>query len=306
MFVDMTGKKRLKVGLHTHTTSSDGRKTPEEAIALYAAAGYDILAITDHWNFMPTHEVNGMTVIAGCEYDASGAEAEGGISETYHVVGIGMTRDPEIPIHLKNDPSIPVSQRVKTIVHMIREAGGLAVLAHPAWSLNTVEQILRSGDFDATEIYNSVSECGMSDRPYSGLIVDMLASLGVYPPLLATDDTHYYDGDEMRGMIMVEADAVEEMGLVEAIRAKRFYATQGPEVHIERISDDEIKVICSPAVKIAFLSNVPWCSGRMIRGTELTEAVYSIKFGQKERYVRAEVTDANGLTAWSNVIPVAD
>ena len=30
MFTDLTGKTRLKIGLHTHTTLSDGHKTPEE------------------------------------------------------------------------------------------------------------------------------------------------------------------------------------------------------------------------------------------------------------------------------------
>jgi len=304
MFVDITGKKRLKAGFHTHTTNSDGRLTPDKAIALYAAAGYDILAITDHWKYAPTRQVGDMTVLSGCEYDISGPEQAGGITETYHVVALGMTRDPEVPVSLKNDPTIPVSQRVKTVVRMIREAGGTAVLAHPAWSLNTVEQILRSGDFDATEIYNSVSEHGMSDRPYSGLIADMLASLGVYLPLLATDDTHYYDGDQTRGITMLEADAVAELGLAGAIREKRFYATQGPEIHLERISETQIKLTCSPAVKIAFFSNVPWCAGRIFRGEDLTEAIYEIKFAQKERFVRAEVTDAEGRVAWSNIIPV--
>ena len=53
MFTDMTGKKRLKMGLHTHTTLSDGVKTPEEVLEMYAGAGYDVLAITDHWKFNP-------------------------------------------------------------------------------------------------------------------------------------------------------------------------------------------------------------------------------------------------------------
>ena len=31
MFTDIFGTERLKVGLHMHTTVSDGRRTPEEA-----------------------------------------------------------------------------------------------------------------------------------------------------------------------------------------------------------------------------------------------------------------------------------
>ena len=101
---------------------------------------------------------------------------------------------------------------------------------------------------------------------------------------------------------MVEKDAVDELGLAGAIRAQKFYATQGPEIHLERVSEDEIKLICSPAVKIAFFSNVAWTRGRIFRGENLTEAVYTIKHDRLEKFIRAEVTDANGLVAWSNII----
>ena len=33
--------KMLKGGLHTHTTRSDGKLTPEEVIKLFKKAGYD-------------------------------------------------------------------------------------------------------------------------------------------------------------------------------------------------------------------------------------------------------------------------
>ena len=47
MFQDMLGKSRMKINFHTHTTVSDGKKTPEEAATLYKAAGYDAIALTD-------------------------------------------------------------------------------------------------------------------------------------------------------------------------------------------------------------------------------------------------------------------
>lgn len=302
MFTDIKGKKRLKVGLHTHTTCSDGSRSPEEAICLYEAAGYDVIAITDHWQYGESYKTSGLSVISGCEYHVIGLQPGSDVKETFHIVGIGMMHNPEIPRELINDDSKAVHERVQIIVRMIRESGGIAVLAHPAWSLNTPQQILSAGDFDAIEIYNSVSECGMSDRPYSGLIVDMLAVRGMILPLLATDDTHYYNGDECRGMVMVEAEATEELGLLGAIRAGKFYATQGPEVHLERIAPDKVKLSCSPVEKIVFFSNLQWASGRVVRGKQLTEAIYTLKAEQQESYVRAEVMDENGLKGWSNII----
>lgn len=302
MFVDLLGKRRLKVGLHTHTTLSDGHKTPEEVAAIYKAAGYDAIALTDHWVYGEGGEIGGLTILSGCEYNVGGVDEWTGVTETYHIVGVGMERDPAIPEDYLRNHDGRIRDRVREIVRLIREAGGLAVLAHPAWSLNTSEQILGCADFDATEIYNSVSDWGMSDRPYSGIIVDQIASYGLFLPLLATDDTHYYDGDQCRGWVAVDADAVAELGMVEALRQGKFYATMGPEVHLERVSSDSVKVTCSPAVKVAFLSNAVWTSGRMVRGENITEAVYEFK--RHEVYVRAEVTDADGRVGYSNIIPV--
>ena len=40
-----------KASLHTHSTTSDGRMAPSQVIQVYADAGYDVLAFTDHKNF---------------------------------------------------------------------------------------------------------------------------------------------------------------------------------------------------------------------------------------------------------------
>jgi histidinol phosphatase-like PHP family hydrolase len=49
MYTDIFGNKRYKVNLHTHTTLSDGHRTPEEVAQIYAEQGYDAVAFTDHW-----------------------------------------------------------------------------------------------------------------------------------------------------------------------------------------------------------------------------------------------------------------
>lgn len=304
MFTDIHGTRRLRVCLHCHTTLSDGLKTPAEAAEIYRAEGYDAVAFTDHWVFGEGWEAEGFTVLSGIEYDVAGHTGDSPVLEVYHIVGVGMTREPAVSAAWRNlGDGTPVRERALGIMRAIREAGGLAVLAHPAWSLNTPTHMMAVGAFDATEIYNSVSDWGMSDRPYSGVILDQLASEGVYVPLLATDDTHYYDGDHARGAVLVEAEAVESLGLVEAIRQERFYAghPKGPEIHLERLSDTEFRLTCTPAVKLAFLSNAVWVKGRMVRGENLTEATYTLK--PHETYLRAEVTDAEGRTAYSRIIP---
>ncbi len=39
----------LRCALHAHTTNSDGDLPPERLVRHYDRAGYDVLAITDHW-----------------------------------------------------------------------------------------------------------------------------------------------------------------------------------------------------------------------------------------------------------------
>ncbi|MBP3369653.1 MAG: hypothetical protein J6L85_02770 [Clostridia bacterium] len=286
MFTDLKGKVRQKVELHVHTTLSDGRLTPECAIESYREQGFDAVALTDHWKYGEAGKVGGLTVISGAEYNIGGGATEKGV---YHIVGLFMERNPE----LSSDCG------PQEIIDRIHAVGGLAVLAHPAWSLNTPEMIMALRDIDATEIYNAVSEHGQSFRPDSSIIVDMLASRGVEYPLLATDDAHYYGGvDNAHGYIMVECETNDPELIKKAILEKRFYASQGPEVHMYR-DGDKFCVDCSPVSHIFFASNLAW-SRRATHGEALTHAEYLPT--PDDLFVRAFVVDANGKTAWTNIV----
>ena len=69
---DLFGVNRLKINLHTHTTRSDGAKTPEEVAEIYKKAGYDVIAITDHWNHLDSGRIAGLrSTISAAETDAA-------------------------------------------------------------------------------------------------------------------------------------------------------------------------------------------------------------------------------------------
>ena len=295
MFVDMLGKTRVKLGLHTHTTVSDGRATPEEAAKIYLDEGYDAIAITDHWAYRGECEIEGLKILSGCEYNIGGHDGANAI----HIVGVGMTSDPQIPVDWKNMQKTAFSKAAE-VIKRIKLHNGLAIVGHPAWSLNTPEQLMTLGDFDAIEVFNSVSECGESDRAYSDVIIDQLATAGRLSPMVAVDDTHYYTGDECRGWIMVEATDTDTQAILRAIRAGRFYSTQGPEVHIEKIAPDKVRVVCSPVNKISFQGNTTWAPNRIVREEGIVEAEYTKS--PTDRFIRAMVTDANGNKAWTNYV----
>ncbi len=289
MIQDENGKTYYKVGLHTHTTLSDGRKSPEEAAAFYKENGYDAIAITDHWRFYENGTLNGMTIISGCEYNLGKSDTIDGVM---HIVGLGMTCE----------PTLTRDATAQQIIDGIHRCGGMAVLAHPFWSLNTPEQILALHGFDATEIYNSVSDVNQSFRPDAGYFVDLMANRAWYRPLLATDDVHYYipGGDGGRSFVMVEAESNTPQALLSAIADGRFYASQGPYLHVT-YDGQTVTVDCSPADRIAFVTNSAWAAKRVCREAGTTHAEYTPV--PHEQWVRVEVTRGNDR-AWSNIIPL--
>ena len=292
MHQDMFGVKRYKVGLHIHTTNSDGKVSPEESAKIYKEAGFDIIAHTDHWFYHGEETLAGLKVISGCEYNTGASDTA---VDVMHIVGVGMKYDPKL------DRKTATRQDV---IDGIRAAGGMAILAHPAWSLNTPAHALALKGFEAMEIYNTVSDEGQSSRPYSGYFTDLLANEGVAYPQIATDDTHYYHGiDDCRSYIMVDAESDASEHILQAVREGRFYATQGPEIHLRR-EENKIVVDCSPCVKIAVFSNASWAPNRVRKGEGLTRLEYSLHACDK--WVRAEVKDEAGNEAWSNVLFIND
>ena len=289
MITDKFGDRYYKLGLHQHTTLSDGRKTPEEVAREYKLDGYDAIALTDHWVYGEGGEIEGLHIIPGCEYNVGGNET---ITGVWHI----------LCLFANENPMIPRDAMPQTVVDAINEKGGIAVLAHPAWSVNTPEDLVNLKGAIATEIYNAVSDAGQSMRPYSDYYVDLCANKGNYPLILATDDAHAYNGKDNRlGFIMVKADELTDKALSEAIRRGDFYATEGPYLHVER-QGDKLIIDTSPCEIIGTLSNLSWDRDRVLRGEDVTHFEYDLR--QNEKWVRVEARDKNGKKAWSNIFVV--
>ena len=297
MFVDILGKTRIKIALHAQA----GKGTSPRFLAEeYLEHGYDAIALTENWEYTPEGELGGVKLLSGCEYSVGGL-GEG--EEAYHILGIGMTSDPEIPTAWQNMKKT-ARAKAKEIVSMIKKRNGIAILAYPAHNGNRAEELLDLEDFDAIEIFNSEVEYGRTQDGDAGKTVDRLSGLGVSPVLIASNGVNCYEDEDFICSIMVEATDMDSTHILRAIRQGRFYATEGPQIHIERRGADRVRVICSPALKIEFFSDMGQTSGKIIDGENLIEADYVIKDG--ERFVRAEVTDENGHRAWSNTIRFDD
>lgn len=72
----------MAIDLHTHTTASDGTDRPGELVAKAAAAGLDVLAITDHdttggWDEAIAARPDGLTIVPGTEFSCAYTDADG-------------------------------------------------------------------------------------------------------------------------------------------------------------------------------------------------------------------------------------
>ena len=164
----------FKASLHNHTTTSDGKKKPQELIALYADAGYDVMVLTDHMktNNIAALDPHGMNIISGIELFANGPR-----EITWHVLAIGVPED--FPGE-KYD--------VQEAIDKIKGCGGLAFCAHPFWSGLTSAEILKYHGFSGTEVTNT--SCRYIGRESSEECWSELIEAGMVMGALAVDDIH--------------------------------------------------------------------------------------------------------------------
>src|SRR5258708_8504667 len=117
----------LRCALHAHTTNSDGELSPEMLVRHYDWAGYDVLAITDHWVRTEVPSTRKLLVIPSTELNATCGPS----GDDAHALALRVHADPVRP------DSFPPLQRV---VDWIRDNGGLPYLAHTYWSGLRTEQ----------------------------------------------------------------------------------------------------------------------------------------------------------------------
>jgi predicted metal-dependent phosphoesterase TrpH len=126
---------------HMHTVHSDGRLEPSELMSQAIAIGLEGLAITDH------HSIGGyQSALAWLEdwklsnpdihtpYLWSGAEINANLLDIeVHILAYAFESEhPSIQPYLQKIPSVGKDYQAVNVIKAIHEAGGLAVLAHPA------------------------------------------------------------------------------------------------------------------------------------------------------------------------------
>ncbi len=286
--------KFYRGNLHAHTTNSDGTLSPLELVAAYRDEGYDFIAATDHFmerfGFQITDTTDlrtkDFTTLLGAELHGSGLE-NGGL---WHILAIGLPADFGSQTSDEHGPEIAARARA---------AGAFVALPHPGWTGVSTRDALTIKDFDAIEIHNE-GHTNDSDRGNGWFLADLLATAGCRFSCLAADDAHFnVRPDRFGGWVQVKSESLEPEALLAALKAGRYYASTGPEIHNVEFTGDEIVVECSEAEVVMVGGH--GSAGRHAREPGITRAVFPMA-PFESAFARVTVIDANGYKAWTSPI----
>lgn len=277
--------------LHGHSTGSDGALPPEEVCARYAEAGYDFVAISDHFlarfDFPVTDtrgvRRDGFTTLLGAEVHAP-ATSHG---DVWHIVATGLP--PDFAATRDDETAVELARRCA-------DAGAFVALAHPHWSQLTPEDGLSIDAAHAVEVYNHKSAIEV-DRGDGLVLLDAMLHAGRRVFAIASDDSHWHVADAFAGWVMVRAAANEPGALLAALKRGAFYASQGPEIHHVSREGNELEVICSPASSVILAGPLGWRQRQLGAGLTRVRLALDPALGGWRRLI---VRDAFGRRAWSN------
>ena len=283
-----------KGNIHTHSTVSDGHLPVEDVCRVYSEAGYDFLAITDH--FMKAYDykiadtrscrTDEFTTIIGAELHTGETE----LGQLWHILAVGLPLD--FAKTGENETGPELAQRAM-------QAGAFVAAAHPQWYTLTEADVISLGDIHAIEIFNGTS-VGHSDKAESWYMMDLMLARGRRYTACATDDAHFDPRrrDTLLGWVHVKADELTPDTLLEALKTGDYYSSTGPKIYdIDVYTGDKIIVRCSPAERV-YVTGIGWTSS-YVSGNGLINVELDIS-NFNSPYGRIVVRDDNGGRAWSN------
>ena len=297
--LDGDGYFWLKGNLHSHTTNSDGRVSPQERLDGYVNQDYDFLCLSDHNDITRVDSVEApddFVLIQGAELHPS--NPFGG--QIHHFVCLNIHED----MDARRMPP-------QMVIDEVREQGGSVWLAHPHWSsVNILRDTVPLNGLAGIEVFNTT--CCRAGRGDSSVHWDDWMSLEdrLYPAL-SNDDSHADESegrDTYEGWTMARVKERTAEAVLEALNSGCTYSTTGPEIRdisLRRLpagdGEDsrkvEATVRCSEAQAVRAVNDAYGTEYRE-RGSTFEEATFPLRPGS--RWVRFEVIGPDGRKAWSN------
>ena len=326
--------KLYKANLHTHTTVSDGQMTPEELKEWYMAAGYSIIAYTDHDMIVPENQLSDENFLAITSmetyYNSDLFEVKPySVVKTYHLNFLGLDRNNVVcpafskryverehtlkymtPEMEKYDYDREYSQEcVNKVIKEANEAGFLVTLNHPYWSMNNYSNYCDLEGLWGVEVYNHFSHVFGLDSNDQAFVDLLNQGKQVFP--ICGDDCH--NEATSRGCFtMIKSPDLEYDNVMAALKNGDFYSSYGPEIKELIFDGKTLSFKCSEARRVFINSESRYSSvvrakdgGAVTEGSfdltsyfEVIEAMKDVP-NYRRPYIRMVVEDEAGKRAYT-------
>lgn len=310
----------LKSALHTHSTVSDGTLPPDALVQAYVEAGFDLVAITDHWRLATPAPRDDVVLLPGAEL---GFDMVGPLypRQSAEFLVYGLDHVPDDPggdranwyVNEVENYEVRTFPSLTAGMDWVASMDAVAYVAHPYWNHLPQEELTSMSGFAGIEVFNgsAQAECGRGD---SSPWWDTLLGQGRTAFGIATDDQHYplYELGLAWTMLRV-SERTPEAALV-ALRTGAAYFSEGPAIHEVALVDGGVEVACAPCRSVLVQAEEEWGTsvnagrdgrrqGRILEATGdglITRAF--IETPSALRYRRVTVVDTAGRRAWTNPI----
>lgn len=279
--------------LHTHSTRSDGRKSVEDVCRIYREAGYDFLALTDHFlsnfNYPITdtraYRTDDFTTIIGMEMHPMGTS----LGQKWHLLALGIPLDFARP---------GASETAQAMVKRALETGAFVAAAHPYRNNISMEDILSLEGLHALEVFNGAS-MDHNERADSWYLFDLLLAHGHRYTACVGDDAHFKPNsrDVQLSWVWVKSQNLTPEAVLEGLKQGHYYSSTGPQIYDISVKGRTVTVRCSPAERIFLVGLTD--QYQSTGGQGVTEATLNFN-GKSSPYFRVIVRDHDGQMAWSN------
>lgn len=308
---------------HTHTLNSDGDSPPDSVARWYRDHGYQFLFITDHEKQTDPAPLNARIGAPGTFLLIVGQEVTQRVVDSSHYRGMRQAhvnslgaREVIMPQGERGRASgITMRQGYADNVARIRAAGGIPQINHPnfVWSvrLQDLTALPDSVLLEISNMHRGVNNEGDDRSPSTEALWDSLLTRGKTIFGVADDDAHNYkpqDADSYdlerpgRGWIVVRADTLTADAILSGIRHGDFYASTGVTLDSLSVDPRQIRLSVRPRQEARFLTEFIGSRGRVLARVRGPQAAYAFK--GNEGYVRARITDSNGMRAWTQAVRV--
>lgn len=282
MFFVEKGQPQYKANLHSHTTLSDGKLTPEQVVRAYRDKGYSILALTDHEYPCEHNDFSDENFLMITGYEAYIRPSRLCIYDKFapeiHLNLIAREKKNETviaydPVYCKYMPphkalsvkhagkigprtfSVPY---IQAFINEARKEGYLVSLNHPCWSMQETAQLEHLEGLWSVEVFNTGSML-ISDYAENMPVYDFLLRHGKNVYCHGADDNHnklpFEDpmSDSFGAWTMVMAKSLNYSDVIDALEKGRFYASTGPTITCLEIKEGkkpQVHLECTPATRI--------------------------------------------------------